>query len=98
MNTYKITCKTNGYQASRNKMFKGVYCGGSTAKVDVEIGLSLSGAKDKLLDFYLQDRTDHRQSYYSWATILRHDNQAWNNSGLFGYEEDGYYYNIEIEE
>jgi hypothetical protein len=79
-------------------MFEGVYCGGSTAKVDLIIGLSLSAAKDKLLSFYVEERqNDQRGSYRSWATIIRHDNEAWNLDGLFGFEEDGYYYNIEIE-
>ena len=94
MRTFSITCRTNGYQASRNIMFKGVYCGGSEATATLADGLTLAEAKEKLLAMYHSDRTDQRSNYSSWNVILRHDNDSWNHSGLFGYHEDGYYYNI----
>lgn len=79
-------------------MFNGVYCGGSTATVTLEEEITLKTAKEKLLSYYQSDRTDNRQMYSTWATILRHDSDAFNLGGLFGYWEDGYTYKIEESE
>jgi len=101
MKTYKIICRTNGYQASRNIMFEGVYCGGSSATVVLKENLSLKEAKEKLVEFYNKDYSNNLSVYADLPYIMRWGNGykcggTYHGVGImYGYEYDGYHYEIE---
>lgn len=90
MKSYLIRIKTNPYQASRNIMFKK-----HRTEAILADKLTLNEAKEKLLNFFRDDyKNESVSNYAGWPQIFRHSRNVWSLDGLFGYEHDGYYYQI----
>lgn len=87
MKTYKVCGHTNGYIASRDIHFNG------KCDIDIETGLSLKEARQKLLDFF---NADYETYFRNWGLARAHYPYQTTRfaDGTYGYEYDSRSYGI----
>lgn len=90
MKTYKITGHTNGWIASRDVNFK------NKCDINIETGLTLKEARQKLLEFF---NSDYEKHFQNWGLVRANYplNTTRFSDGTYSYDYDSRYYRIEEE-